>query len=107
MHTPTMRPIRFDAGWNWKLMEANGWSRENTRSERASIYIDWFNGSWVVTDGTDCKLHRQDPGEPIAFAWGPGYEKCESPEKALALAAEYLNQPLNPYLWIREIADRK
>ena len=108
MHTPTMRPIKFDAGWDWKLLEANGWEPKNVRSGHASLSIEWMDGSWVVTDGNlgGCKLHRPDvPGEPISFSWGPGCERCNSPESAMALASEYLNQPINPYLWIRENAD--
>lgn len=110
MHTPTLTPIKFNAGWDWKLLEANGLEPKNTRSDHASVFIVWWNGSWVVTNGIEgVSLFRpQDPGEPLTFAYGTmKYERCDSPESALALVSEYLNQPVNPYLWIREHADQK
>jgi len=103
MHKPTMEPVLFDAGFDWKLIEANGWDASQIEPHQAPLTVQRFGPKWVAANQAGSALLRPAiEGDPIAFIYGLARgTKCCAAEEALALVAEYLNQPVNPYLWVR------
>lgn len=103
MHTPTMTPAVYSAGHDLKLMEFRGadLAAMELRNQRVTIQV--IGGKWYVLDGNCCALCRQNAPDPIAFTYGLT-DATPSPtaEDALALFADYLNQPLNPYAWANQ-----
>jgi hypothetical protein len=114
--TPTLTPIAFDAGQDWKLVEANGRDESSLTHFYGRITIKQRvvdSGEtpivpfWVVSNGEGSALQRPEaPGAPIAFCYPERHgQRHDSPEEALALLVEYLEQPINPYVWAREGED--
>ena len=107
--TPTPNPILYDAGLDWKLLEANGWTPEGLRPHHARLFILQITDGWIVTDSREgeCALSRpQVEGEPIAFYYRhQSREKCPTVDAALVLITDYLNQIVNPYMWLNEHSD--
>ncbi len=113
-HVPPdgLTPIVYDAGQDRRLFEANGWDWD----QRGKMGDGFTAGrikvqaildkacaivAWTVFDGTGW-LSR-NTGGPITFCMGREFaERCPTLEAAKALLDEYLNQPINPYLWVRE-----
>lgn len=108
MPMPTLIPIAFDAGPDLRLFEANNWPTDGPGAQRHRLTIRCYTRGdktfWVVEQG-DAFLCRIKGG-PVVLAYDRvGMEKFDTPEQALALVEEYLTQPVNPYLWVRENAD--
>ena len=104
MHKPTMEPMLFDAGWDWKLIEANGWDATKIEPHHAPLTVQRFGQQWIATNQACSALLRPAiEGDPITFIYGLARgTMCNTADEALALVEEYLNQPTNPYLWVRE-----
>ena len=108
MHMPALTPVTYEAGLDLKLAEANGWRLAylESRAERITIQRG-LAGAWYVMNGEGVGLRRPEAeGEPIAFCIGlANATPSLTAADALDLLMEYLNQPMNPYLWIRQNAD--
>ena len=106
MHAPTMEPIAYLAGVDHKLAEFRGWDLATLEARPQRLTIQKIGTSgWYVMDGDSCTLIRMADGL-IIFAFGlRGATASPTAEGALAFLAEYLNQPLNPYAWLRDNAD--
>jgi hypothetical protein len=101
---PPLVPTVFDAGTDHHLFQANGWDPATARPGWGELTIRKRIGQdgpyWIVASGEDDVLRRCEDG-PIAFCYQDG-ERLASPEAAVALLAEYLNQTENPYVWTRK-----
>jgi hypothetical protein len=107
MHTPKMTPAIYEAGVDLKLMEFQGMTLAAMESRSQRITIQHIrNGSWYVMDGNmNALADYKTEGEPIIFTFGlHNATPSATAEEALTMLTAYLNQPVNPYAWLRDNA---
>jgi hypothetical protein len=87
-------------------MEFRGWDLETMKLRGRRVTIQLIGEKWYVMNGEACALRRQDAPDPIAFVYGlADATPSATSAEAYALLVEYLNQPINPYAWLRDNAD--